>query len=95
VLVTTHAWNFVFVACGGILTGQLGTITSPGYPSQINFASRTCEWLITVSPGMAVRLTFYKLAVGSDFHPSCRGLYVELFDDFSASKSLCRSVDIT
>ncbi len=47
----------MFAGCGGNIDDNGGTFFSPGYPNQ--YAKRlTCEWYITVTPGLLVQLTF-------------------------------------
>ncbi|XP_070174131.1 cubilin-like [Littorina saxatilis] len=43
--------------CGGYLTGDNGTFTSPNYPNSYDH-NRVCEWLITVNTSFAIQLTF-------------------------------------
>ncbi|RUS68631.1 hypothetical protein EGW08_023607, partial [Elysia chlorotica] len=59
--------NPVFLAswaevCGGALSGDNGTITSPNYPNNYWNEAR-CVWSITVEPGKFIWLTFHEFAV--------------------------------
>uniref|UniRef100_A0AAR2L905 CUB and Sushi multiple domains 2 n=1 Tax=Pygocentrus nattereri TaxID=42514 RepID=A0AAR2L905_PYGNA len=58
---TTRNWDRPFprceVPCGGNITSDNGTIFSPGYPEDYP-NSVDCTWLITVAPGLGVRLNF-------------------------------------
>uniref|UniRef100_A0A8B9LZ55 CUB and Sushi multiple domains 2 n=1 Tax=Astyanax mexicanus TaxID=7994 RepID=A0A8B9LZ55_ASTMX len=58
---TTRNWDHPFprceVPCGGNITSDNGTIFSPGYPEDYP-NSVDCTWLITVAPGLGVRLNF-------------------------------------
>lgn len=48
--------------CGGSIASDNGTIFSPGYPDEYP-SSADCIWLITVAPGLGVRLNFTLLQV--------------------------------
>ncbi|KAB5530866.1 hypothetical protein PHYPO_G00134270 [Pangasianodon hypophthalmus] len=63
---TTRTWDHPFprceVPCGGNIASDNGTIFSPGYPEEYP-SSADCTWLITVAPGLGVRLNFTLLQV--------------------------------
>ncbi|XP_059898687.1 LOW QUALITY PROTEIN: CUB and sushi domain-containing protein 1 [Gadus macrocephalus] len=63
---TTRNWDHPIprceVPCGGNITADNGTIFSPGYPEEYP-GSADCAWLITVAPGLGVRLNFTLLQV--------------------------------
>ncbi|KPP78874.1 CUB and sushi domain-containing protein 1-like [Scleropages formosus] len=63
---TTRNWDHPFprceAPCGGNISLDNGTIFSPGYPEEYPTSS-DCTWLITVAPGMGVRLNFTLLQV--------------------------------
>ncbi|XP_055074905.1 CUB and sushi domain-containing protein 2 [Misgurnus anguillicaudatus] len=63
---TTRSWDYPFprceVPCGGNITSENGTIFSPGYPEDYH-TSADCSWLITVAPGLGIRLNFTLLQV--------------------------------
>ncbi|RUS68924.1 hypothetical protein EGW08_023313, partial [Elysia chlorotica] len=56
---TAAGWG---AECGGILSGDNGTITSPNYPQNYwNYAR--CLWSISVEPGKVIRLTFHQFCL--------------------------------
>ncbi|TSK31427.1 CUB and sushi domain-containing protein 2 [Bagarius yarrelli] len=63
---TTRTWDHRFprceAPCGGRIASDNGTIFSPGYPEEYP-SSADCTWLITVAPGLGVRLNFTLLQV--------------------------------
>uniref|UniRef100_A0A6Q2X998 CUB and Sushi multiple domains 2 n=1 Tax=Esox lucius TaxID=8010 RepID=A0A6Q2X998_ESOLU len=63
---TTRNWDRPFprceVPCGGNITSDNGTVFSPGYPEEYP-GSADCTWLISVAPGLGVRLNFTLLQV--------------------------------
>ncbi|KAG7258551.1 hypothetical protein CRUP_029514 [Coryphaenoides rupestris] len=63
---TTRNWDHPIprceVPCGGNITADNGTIFSPGYPAEYP-SSADCTWLITVPPGLGVRLNFTLLQI--------------------------------
>lgn len=64
--------------CGGQLTGDSGTFTSPNFP---NFYPPllSCQWSIQVPAGKAVKVTFKKfLMSGQENTKDCRKDYVEV-----------------
>ncbi|BHF62984.1 Bone morphoproteintic protein 1 [Sparganum proliferum] len=76
------------VACGGYLTADKGTITSPAnlitYPP-----NNKCIWRIEVSAGFSVQLSFDSFEL--EEHSDCSSNYVEILDGPSdASPVLCK-----
>uniref|UniRef100_A0A8C3CRJ2 Cubilin n=1 Tax=Cairina moschata TaxID=8855 RepID=A0A8C3CRJ2_CAIMO len=71
------------IVCGESLTGQEGTITSPGhpdvYPHGIN-----CTWTINIQPGYLIRLTFTSFNLAFDYY--CRNDYLEIYDNSTVQK---------
>uniref|UniRef100_A0A8B9TKW5 Cubilin n=1 Tax=Anas platyrhynchos TaxID=8839 RepID=A0A8B9TKW5_ANAPL len=71
------------IVCGESLTGQEGTITSPGhpdvYPHGIN-----CTWTINIQPGYLIRLTFTSFNLAFDYY--CRNDYLEIYDNSTMQK---------
>uniref|UniRef100_A0A8C9Y1H6 CUB and Sushi multiple domains 2 n=1 Tax=Sander lucioperca TaxID=283035 RepID=A0A8C9Y1H6_SANLU len=63
---TTRNWDHPFprceVPCGGNITSDNGTIFSPGYPEEYP-SSADCSWLITVAPGLGIKINFTLLQV--------------------------------
>ncbi|XP_054456844.1 ST14 transmembrane serine protease matriptase a [Anoplopoma fimbria] len=66
--------------CGGQLTGEKGTFTSPNFPNY--YPPRiSCEWTIKVPAGKAVKVTFRKFLLsepGQENTKDCRKDYVEV-----------------
>lgn len=71
---TLH-WDSVAPTCGGFLTGDHGTISSPGSPGRYPH-DRDCEWEIMVRPGK--RIQFHFFAVMIEEHPTCEYDYLEV-----------------
>lgn len=74
--------------CNGLLQGDYGRFTSPGYPGSRQI-DRTCSWLITVSEEKIVSLRFDFFAVDSftgmfSISGDCGDDFVELFDGTSS-----------
>ncbi|CAK8682879.1 unnamed protein product [Clavelina lepadiformis] len=63
--------------CGGTLTSADGYFQSPNYPYPYNHNAE-CFWLIKVSEGSAIRLTFTTFDV--ETHGYCEFDYVEVYD---------------
>ncbi|RUS68497.1 hypothetical protein EGW08_023741, partial [Elysia chlorotica] len=66
-------------ACGGVLSGNNGTITSPDYPHDYRNNAR-CVWSITVEPGKVIQLTFHQFAV-EEWDDICDTDWVLIYDD--------------
>ncbi|XP_075956494.1 ST14 transmembrane serine protease matriptase a [Anarhichas minor] len=66
--------------CGGQLTGEKGTFTSPNFPNY--YPPRiSCQWSIQVPTGKAVKVTFKKFLLsepGQEEIKDCRKDYVEI-----------------
>ncbi|XP_071352984.1 ST14 transmembrane serine protease matriptase a [Trachinotus anak] len=66
--------------CGGQLSGEKGTFSSPNFPNY--YPPRTsCQWSITVPDGKAVKVTFKKFLMsepGQQNSKGCRKDYVEV-----------------
>lgn len=76
--------------CGGLLTGESGSIESPDYPN-FYFSNMNCEWKIRVSEGSVVVL--YIAAIDIEVNPGgqCQFDYLEFFDgDTDGSRSFGR-----
>ncbi|XP_068601317.1 ST14 transmembrane serine protease matriptase a [Brachionichthys hirsutus] len=64
--------------CGGKLTGQKGTFSSPNFPNYYPSQS-SCQWSIQVPAGMAVKVTFNKFLLsepGQENSNDCKKDYV-------------------
>ncbi|XP_071768609.2 ST14 transmembrane serine protease matriptase a [Centroberyx gerrardi] len=67
-------------ACGGQLTGEKGTFTSPNYPNYYP-PNSFCEWKIEVPTGKVVKVTFKKFLLsepGQENSADCNKDYVEV-----------------
>ncbi|KAI4882584.1 hypothetical protein NFI96_020277 [Prochilodus magdalenae] len=67
------------VTCGGTLTGNSGTLTSPNFPKYYPPLTK-CEWNIEVAPNMNVKLLFSKFMM-SKGDPLCLKDYVQINDE--------------
>ncbi|KAK5905067.1 hypothetical protein CesoFtcFv8_006572 [Champsocephalus esox] len=66
--------------CGGHLTGEKGTFSSPNFPNYYP-TQTSCQWSIAVPAGKAVKLTFKKFLLsepGQEKGKDCRKDYVEV-----------------
>ncbi|XP_035298709.1 cubilin isoform X2 [Cricetulus griseus] len=70
-------WEAKQPECGGTLTGDYGSITSPGYPGNYP-PGRDCVWHILVSPGSLITFTFGTLSLEN--HNDCSKDYLEIRD---------------
>ncbi|KAL7870623.1 hypothetical protein SRHO_G00081200 [Serrasalmus rhombeus] len=67
------------VTCGGILTGNSGTFTSPNYPKYYPPLTK-CEWTIQVASNMNVKLLFSKFMMLKG-DPQCQKDYVQVNEE--------------
>ncbi|KAI5608891.1 CUB domain-containing protein 2, partial [Silurus asotus] len=69
------------VKCGGILApSSSGNISSPNFPGLYPY-NVDCSWLIVVSEGSSVLLTFYHFDL--EYHPDCTYDYVKIYNGVS------------
>ena len=68
--------------CGGNLIGTVGSFSSPGHPNNYPHGV-TCNWYITVEPGMVIRLTFNTFNL--ERSANCQYDYVEIFDNSTST----------
>ncbi|XP_074652971.1 cubilin-like [Tubulanus polymorphus] len=68
--------------CGGILTEDGGTITSPGYPNAYR-ASDTCAWIIRAPEGQQIELVWVDMNI--EDHKKCTFDYLEIFNGGEAT----------
>lgn len=61
----TFTVNYQIQNCGGIIKGQTGNITSPGFPKRTSVAT-DCAWLIELPEEQTIKLKFDNLDLGSD-----------------------------
>ncbi|KAM6215214.1 cubilin [Rhynchocyon petersi] len=70
-------WETQQPECGGVLTDDYGSITSPGYPG--NYPSgRDCVWKVISSPDHLITFTFGTLSL--EHHDNCNNDYLEIRD---------------
>ncbi|XP_071156308.1 cubilin-like isoform X2 [Mytilus edulis] len=69
-------------ACGGVLTEDTDSFTSPGHPNTYPHGVN-CTWQIRVSPGHVIRLTFNTFSI--EDNSGCRFDYVQVFDNATAT----------
>ncbi|XP_078037937.1 cubilin [Augochlora pura] len=68
-------WDSIPPICGGSLTDDYGTITSPGSPGRYP-PNRDCFWHIVVQPSKRIQLHFGQLMI--EEHPTCENDYLEI-----------------
>lgn len=59
--------NYLYSVCGGTYNGVSGFITSPNYPAIYGLDYLDCRYLISVSNGFRVRLTFNVFGTESNY----------------------------
>ncbi len=65
----------MLVGCGGNIAGNGAIFLSPGYPSYYPFNSN-CVWIITVTPGLIIQLTFTTFDV--EYNYICSYDYIQV-----------------
>ncbi|XP_066508153.1 CUB domain-containing protein 2-like [Hoplias malabaricus] len=68
------------VKCGGILSATSGNISSPNFPGLYPY-NVECSWLIVVSEGSSVLLTFQHFEL--EFHIDCSYDYIKIYNGVS------------
>lgn len=68
-------WNSIEPVCGGLLTAEHGTVSSPGSPGRYS-PNRDCIWEISVHPGKRIQFNFF--TVMFEIHPKCNQDYFEI-----------------
>ncbi|XP_076628821.1 cubilin [Colletes latitarsis] len=68
-------WNSIEPVCGGRLTDDYGTISSPGSPGRYP-PNRDCFWSINVNPTKRIQFHFGQLML--EEHPTCQSDYLEI-----------------
>ncbi|XP_063985313.1 cubilin homolog [Diachasmimorpha longicaudata] len=71
---TLH-WNSVSPVCGGYLTSNIGSISSPGTPGKYPL-NRNCTWEISVKEDS--RIQFHFFAVQIEEHSNCSKDYLQI-----------------
>ncbi|XP_029048305.2 cubilin isoform X2 [Osmia bicornis bicornis] len=68
-------WNSIQPICGGTLTQDYGTISSPGSPGRYP-PNRDCYWNIRVKPSKRIQIHFGQLML--EEHPTCGNDYLAI-----------------
>lgn len=68
-------WNSVKPICGGSLTDDYGTISSPGSPGRYP-PNRDCYWEISVKSWKRIQIHFGQLML--EEHPTCGADFLEV-----------------
>ncbi|XP_072275305.1 CUB domain-containing protein 2 [Pyxicephalus adspersus] len=68
------------VKCGGVLSAPIGHIFSPNFP-RVYPPHTECSWLIVVSEGFTVQLTFDEFNL--EYHDTCDYDYVKIYNGAS------------
>lgn len=84
-------WNSVKPICGGSLTNDYGTISSPGSPGRYP-PNRDCYWQITVKSGKRIQIHFGQLML--EEHRTCGADFLEASVYLSFNPSNRRTEDI-
>ncbi|XP_076296135.1 cubilin [Lasioglossum baleicum] len=71
-------WESIEPICGGALTADYGTISSPGSPGRYP-PNRDCYWRISVQPSKRIQLHFGQLMI--EEHPTCENDYLEIMSE--------------
>uniref|UniRef100_A0A672T803 CUB domain-containing protein n=1 Tax=Sinocyclocheilus grahami TaxID=75366 RepID=A0A672T803_SINGR len=71
---------FIGVKCGGILSASSGNVSSPNFPSLYPYNTE-CTWLIVVSEGSSVLLTFHHFEL--EYHTDCAYDYIKIYNGIS------------
>ncbi|XP_023016013.2 cubilin [Leptinotarsa decemlineata] len=61
--------------CGGIVHGQMGSISSPNFPNQPS-STVECAWLLKVDKGQSINITISTMDLGDD----CDKSFLEIFN---------------
>ncbi|RUS85774.1 hypothetical protein EGW08_006488, partial [Elysia chlorotica] len=64
-----------FALCGGAVSGDNGTITTPNFPRNYSNEER-CLWDISVERGKVIQLTFHEFAVQQHDRCNCDWVYI-------------------
>lgn len=71
---------FIGVKCGGILSASSGNVSSPNFPGLYPYNTE-CTWLIVVSEGSSVLLTFNHFEL--EYHTDCAYDYIKIYNGIS------------
>ncbi|KAG8147800.1 hypothetical protein E2320_022922, partial [Naja naja] len=68
------------IKCGGLLSAPYGNISSPNFPGLYPYDT-DCTWLIVVTEGSSVLLTFQHFDL--EYHDNCKFDYIKIFNGVS------------
>ncbi|XP_042559033.1 CUB domain-containing protein 2 [Clupea harengus] len=68
------------VKCGGILSATTGNLSSPNFPGLYPY-NIECAWMIVVSEGSSVLLTFHHFEL--EYHANCSYDYIKIYNGIS------------
>nr|XP_055058617.1 CUB domain-containing protein 2 [Misgurnus anguillicaudatus]XP_055058618.1 CUB domain-containing protein 2 [Misgurnus anguillicaudatus] len=68
------------VKCGGIISASSGNVSSPNFPGLYPYNTE-CIWLIVVSEGSSVLLTFHFFEL--EYHTDCAYDYIKIYNGIS------------
>lgn len=71
---------WIGVKCGGILSASSGNVSSPNFPGLYPYNTE-CTWLIVVSEGSSVLLTFQHFEL--EYHTDCAYDYIKIYNGIS------------
>uniref|UniRef100_A0A8D2Q321 CUB domain containing protein 2 n=1 Tax=Varanus komodoensis TaxID=61221 RepID=A0A8D2Q321_VARKO len=66
--------------CGGILSAPFGNVSSPNFPGLYPYDT-DCVWLIVVTEGSSVLLTFHHFDL--EYHDNCEFDYIKIYNGVS------------
>ena len=72
-------YQTIETGCGGLMTGESGSIESPDYPN-FYFSNMNCEWKIRVSEGSLIVLYIAAIDIEVLANGRCQFDYLEFFD---------------
>ncbi|KAM3593822.1 uncharacterized protein V6R79_022582 [Siganus canaliculatus] len=80
--------KYSIATCGGTISGQRGTIHSPGFPGSNYVDGSTCEWYLEGPTGHYLTLSYGNFSL--QLTPECSGDYVEIREYNSSGRLLGR-----
>ena len=99
-------WSHVEYQCGGSLTENEGSFTSPGYPDSTYPNNVECVWTITTNEGSRIAIDLVDFDVQYRYYYSCYYDYVKVSckktfyfssesHDYTSDVSSCLSLALT
>ncbi|XP_020655322.3 CUB domain-containing protein 2 [Pogona vitticeps] len=71
---------FIGIKCGGVLSASHGNVSSPNFPGLYPY-DIDCTWLIVVTEGSSVLLTFHHFDL--EYHDNCEFDYIKIYNGVS------------